>query len=955
MSRHGESDRWATIERLYHATIARPAAERPAFLEDACAGDASLRREIESLLRFADAAETFIEEPAAAMMAAIVPGAVEPSSDAGLLGQDIGDYRIVARLGSGGMGEVYRAHDSRLGRDVAIKVLPANFSRAPERLWRLQREARLLASLSHPNIGAIYGLEGAAAAPALVLELVEGPTLADIVARVAGRGMKIDDALPIARQIADALEAAHHKGVIHRDLKPSNVKLTNDGTVKVLDFGVAKALAGDGPKDDDGESPLTRTATRHGVVVGTPGYMSPEQARGEPVDKRCDIWAFGCVLFEMLTGRPAFEGSTTDETLTAVLEKAPEWEALPASTPARIRRLLARCLERSLKRRLRDIGDARLELDDLDDVHVAAPRTNRGRALPWVLAGAGVLFAVVSVVFWPRPEETPQRVQFSVDAPIGHALADVPVPSPDGTRILVPARSSSGATSLWIRAIDSASLQRIPGTENAAQPFWSPDGESVGFSADGLLKRTTVTGEAVQHVTQLDPQLLGATWSRDDVIVFAPANRTALHRVSAGGTGRAPLTSLNADRRENSHRWPHFLPDGRRFLFTARSDLPEHTGIYVASLNSPGNPKWLMAAQSSAVYVPSGHLLFVRDSTLFAQQFDVETAELSGEAVAIAGNVLQNSSGASAMFAVSSDGRVLSYSESQKNRLAWFERSGREMPIAGPRGEFAQIQLSPDGSRAAVVATDQQNGNRDIWLVTLADGGLTRLTSHPTNDWFPVWSPDGREMIFASDRDARGTFYRTSTIGTSGEERVFIAASTGGSYPTDWSDDGRGLAFHSYPRGDIFLLPLSGNVLPTRLVESPFTDWVAALSPDRRWVAYVSDETGIEEVYVKPMAHPGKYRVSVNGGVHPRWRRDSRELFFLGPRNELMTVVVGAGPSFVSSPPVQLHEGCRGTRRLTYEYVYDVAPDGRSLWICPGDDGASAIATVNWASSLPRR
>jgi eukaryotic-like serine/threonine-protein kinase len=953
MSQTGGSDRWATLERLYHAAVARAPAARAAFLEEACAGDATLRSELESLLRFADAAETFIDEPAAAMMAAVVPGAVE-SSEADLIGRSIGDYRVMSRLGSGGMGEVYRAHDSRLGRDVAIKVLPTSLSRDPERLWRLQREARLLASLNHTNIGAIYGLEGGAAAPALILELVEGPTLADVVART-GRGMKIDDALPIARQIADALEAAHEKGVIHRDLKPANVKLARDGTVKVLDFGVAKALAGDSAGLDVDDSPVTGSATRHGVVVGTLSYMSPEQARGEAVDKRADIWAFGCVLFEMLTGRPTFEGSTTDETLAAVLEGEPDWRALPDSTPAGVRRLLARCLERSLKRRLRDIGDARLELEEPDEPPKPEPRSNRSRALPWILAGAGAFVAVVSTVFWPRPEATPVQVQFAVDAPVGHALTGVPVPSPDGTRLLLHVRSSSGETSLWIRAIESASLQRIPGTENAGQPFWSPDGESVGFAAEGMLKRTTVAGDAVQHITQLDPNLLGASWSRDDIIVFAPSNKTPLYRVSAGGTGRAPLTSLNSERRENSHRWPHFLPDGRRFIFTARSDLPEYTGIYIASLDSPENPKWVMAAQSSAVYLPSGHLLYVRDNTLFAHAFDAGRAELSGEPVLVAGDVLQETAGASGMFAASSDGRVLSYSESRGNRLVWFERSGRETPIAGPRGEFSQIQLSPDGSRAAVVMPDRQSGNRDIWLVTLADGGLTRLTSHPTNDWFPVWSPDGTEMIFASDRDGRVSFYRTSTTGAAGEERVFMAPSTGGFFPTDWSDDERGLAFHSYPRGDISLLPLSSDFLPGPLVESPFTDWVAALSPDGRWVAYVSDETGIEEVYVKPMARAGKYRVSVNGGVHARWRRDSGELLFLGPSNELMSVAVKAGPAFVASPPVRLYEGCRGSRRSTFEYLYDVAPDGRSLWICPGDDGASAIVTVNWTAGLPRR
>jgi Tol biopolymer transport system component len=463
-----------------------------------------------------------------------------------------------------------------------------------------------------------------------------------------------------------------------------------------------------------------------------------------------------------------------------------------------------------------------------------------------------------------------------------------------------------------------------------------------------------LTGEAVQNVTGVEPFANGATWGPNDIIVFAPSNRTPLYQVSAGGSGRAQLTSLNADRRENSHRWPHFLPDGRRFLFTARSDLPENTGIYVASLDSPGNPKWLMAAQSSAVYAPSGHLLFVRDTTLFAQPFNAETAELEGEPVAVAGDVLQDPSGAIGMFAVSIDGRVLSYSESRGNRLAWFDRSGRETPIAGPRGEFSQIQLSPDGMRAAVVMPDRQSGNRDIWLVTLADGGLSRLTSHPTNDWFPVWSPDGTEMIFASDRDGRVSFYRTSTTGAAGEERVFLAPSTNTVFPTDWSDDGRTLAFHSYPHGDISLLPLSPDGMPTLLVESPFTDWVAAFSPNGQWVAYVSDESGSEQVYVKPMRAAGKHRVSVNGGVQARWRRDGRELFFLGPANELMSATVGDGASLVVSPAVRLFEGCRQTRRDTFNHVYDLAPDGRSLWICPGDDGASAIVTVNWATSLSR-
>jgi serine/threonine protein kinase/Tol biopolymer transport system component len=954
MTEDERTDRWPTIERLYLAALERAPVERHAFLEEACAGDAALRREIESLLRFEGAAEAFIEEPAVAMIAADVTAAHQACPAAGLIGQNIGDYHVMARIGRGGMGEVYRAHDTRLGRDVAIKVLPADSSPDADRLWRLQREARLLASLNHPNIGAIYGLEGTAAAPALVLELIEGATLGDLIARTSGRGMKIAEALPIARQIAGALEAAHEKGVIHRDLKPANVKLTADGTVKVLDFGVAK-LSGQHDEGDRAENVLQGSATRHGVIVGTPSYMSPEQARGESVDKRCDIWAFGCVLFEMLTGRAVFEGATTADTLAAVLEREPDWTSLPASTPPEIRRLLARCLERSPKRRLRDIGDAHLELEDDSHAPSMEPRANRRRAIPWLLTGAGASLLIISGMLWERPAPIPQRVEFALDPPVGHALVDVPVPSPDGSRVLVLARASSGETSLWVRNIEASSLRRIPGTENAAFPFWAPDGQSIGFAIAGMLKRTTLSGNAIQNITPVDPYPLGATWNRGDVIVFTPTNKTPLYRVQAGGTGLAQLTSLNLERRENSHRWPHFLPDGRRFLFTARSDVPEYTGIYIASLDSADAPKWIMSAQSSAAYLPSGHLVYMRDNTLVAQRFDPEAGELSGEPVVIAGDVRQETPAASGKFSVSSDGRVLTYSESGGNRLAWFDRSGRETPIAGARGDFSQIQLSPDGSRAAVVIPDRQNGNRDIWLVTLADGGLTRLTSDPTHDWFPVWSPDGGEIIFASDRHGRVSFYRTSTTGATREERLFLAPSSGGFFPTDWSKDGSTVAFHSYPRGDVSLLPLAPNSAPTLLVESPFTDWVAAISPDGKWAAYVSDESGSEQIYVTPMRTRGKHRISVNGGMHARWRRDGGELFFLGPRNELMSVNVGFGWPVTPSPPVQLFEGCRVARRFAYEYLYDVAPDGRTVWICPADDSDSAIVAVNWATGLPRR
>lgn len=955
MTAGGASDRWQEVERLYHDAMARPAADRAVFLDQACASDASLRAEVESLLRYAAAAEGFIEEPAAAILAVGEPDESDPLSQPGLLGRHIGEFMVVSRLGSGGMGEVYRAHDSRLGRDVAIKVLPPLFARDPERLRRFQREARLLASLNHPNIAAIYGVEGDGVAPALILELVEGPTLADVIARAGStaRGLKLEQAVSIATQIAAALEAAHDKGVVHRDLKPANIKLARDGTVKVLDFGVAKALSGArDPQDTAGGVLAKASDTRHGAVVGTPGYMSPEQAGGEPVDKRTDIWAFGCVLFEMLAGRPPFAGRTAAETLAAVFDGEPDWAALPAVTPPAVRRLLARCLERSPKRRLRDIGDARLELEDADASLPAASLRGRAAAGGWLLFGAGAAIAALVGVVWPRSQPPPARVQFSITAPAGQLLLGAPWPSPDGRRLAIVARAASGQSALWVRDIGAPEWRRVPGTENVLNASWSAGGDALAFSADGVLKRVSLPGGPVQRITDLDPTLMGAAWNRDDVIVFSPANLGPLHRVSAAGTGRMPLTSLNAERRENSHRWPHFLPDGRHFLFTARSDLPQNTGIFVASLDEPDRARWLLTAQSQAKFA-AGHLLFVRDNTLLAQRFDARSLELSGEPVAVAGDVPADPAGAVAQFNASADGSVLTRSTFSRNRLVWFDRTGRETPIQGPEGDFLQLQLSPDGSRAALVIPDTLS-NRDVWVVRLDDGSRTRLTSHPASDWFPVWSPDGTELIFLSNRDRVPTFYRKPADGSAEERPAFTSASVAGVFPTSWSPDGRVLAFHSYPRGDISLVPLAGGP-PVPIVESRFTDWVASFSPDGRWLAYVSDESGSEEVYVRPIGAAGRYRVSVNGGVHARWRRDGRELFYLGPGNELLSVAVGPGPRFAAGPPVVVPGGCKTRRRDTFSHLYDVAADGsRTLWICPGDGDASAEVAVNWSEMLSR-
>jgi Tol biopolymer transport system component len=943
-------ERWQRISRIYHDALAQPPEARLQFVRDACGGDEHIEREVRSLVAQPES-DSFLRGLAAGLT---MPGETAATTPAGRLGR----FELRGLLGVGGMGEVYRAHDSSLGRDVAVKLLPAAFTGDSDRLARFEREARVLAALSHPHIGALYGVEEvavpggvpAAASRALVLELVEGETLAERIER--GR-LPIDEAIEIGGQIADALEAAHEKGIVHRDLKPANVKIRPDGVVKVLDFGLAKAeglAAGSGVT---GVSQAPTAETSAGLILGTPAYMSPEQARGQPVDKRTDIWAFGCVLYEMLSGRAPFGGATAADIVAALLEREPDWSALPSATPGALRRLLRRCLEKNPKRRLRDIGDARLDLEvDRDDLPEIPPATSR-RVLRWAAAAAGLLAAAL-VGWWLQPRPSLEPVSFTLDPVEGQRLAGVAVPSPDGRQLAFVSRTLSGESALWVRRLDAPAPRRLAGTDNAESPFWSADSAFIAFRSDGVLKRVAAAGGPVQRVTDLDPLTMGAAWSRDGVIVFTPSNRAPLHRVSPAGDGRAPLTALNAERRENSHRWPHFLPDGRHFLYTARSDAPENTGIYVASLDDPGSPRLLLAVQSKAQYVAPGHLLYTREQTLFAQPFDLSTLTLSGEPVAVAGSVVANTSASSAEFETTADGAVLTYLTAAPSRLVWFDRGGAEIGSVAARGDFGQLRLAPDGMRAAVVMPDPENGNRDVWVIALATGAMNRVTAHPAMDWFPVWSPDSRELVFASDREATPAFYRTEADrGGTGDRLVFRPPADSTMYATDWSRDGQALLVHSYPRGDISLLPLAAGARPTPLVESPFTDWTGVFSPDGRWVAYVSDESGADEVYVKPIDGGSRHRVSVDRGTQPRWRHDGRELFFLGTGSTLLSATIEPGRTPAFGAPRALFDGCPGGD-APFMYRYDVTADGaRSLWICA--DRATTTVSVHALSRQLRR
>jgi serine/threonine protein kinase len=952
---------------------ARAPEARAAFLAEAYADDEELRREVESLL----AQPVSVAGALDGRAWAVATPMVSDQPGASLVGRRVGIYQVTALLGAGGMGEVYRARDTRLRRDVALKVLPAAFTADPDRLARFEREARVLAALNHPHIAAIYGVEPLDGSTALILELVEGETLAERIRHASSRksgGLRLRDALAIARQMADALDAAHEKGIIHRDLKPANIKITPDGAVKILDFGLAKLAPDTRVGDGASAAPtMTEAGTREGLIVGTAAYMSPEQARGQPVDKRTDIWALGCVLYELLTGRAVFARETITDTLAAVLEREPDWSLLPHDAPAGVQRLLRRLLDKDSKRRLRDIGDAYLDLDDRDAAQpVVGEPPKRGRFSTWSPAGVALAVASAAVLGFsllrPGPPTTEQSpVQFTIAPPAQERLIGTPVPSPNGKQILLLIAEASGGSALWLRSLVSPTLQRIGGTDGARNPFWSPDGRYVGFGADGRLKKLDVDAGAVQVICNcITGDLQGATWNANGVIVFAPHNRAPLHRVAAAGGTAAPVTSLDVARNENSHRWPHFLPDGNRFLYTARSDVSGNTGVYVGSIDSE-NRQWLFEAQSSATYVPPGYILFARDGALVAQRFDPDGLAVSDQPVVVVGDVAHNPSGAVAFFSLSANGEVLAYRHAtdQSSQLVWFDRAGSRLDAVGSAGPFGgQLRLAPDGRRAALMRVDADDGNRDIWLIDLANGGLTRLTAHPASDWWPVWSPDSAHVMFASDRNGASAVFRTAVDRIGAEEPVLESGGpSGGRFPIDWSTDGRFLTVgedRPDDQGDWMIVPLMGKRSERKLLplgQSRFLESGGMFSPDGRWLAYVSNESGPLEVYVTPFGGGAKYPVSTTGGRLPIWSRDGRELFFLSADNRLMVAEVRTDDTFAVGAPVGLFETCLTAVPQWYQWRYDITRDGRrSLWLCPaGQESGLVTVTLHWTATLSGR
>ena len=913
-------------------------------------------------------------------------------------GTSLGPYEIVAAIGAGGMGEVYRAKDKKLNREVALKILPEAFTSDDDRLARFRREAQVLASLNHPNIAAIYGFEDSGATHALVMELVDGHDLSEIIGAAVDHapsgsaarqvtgvgphgklkrdgGLPLADALPIAKQIADALEAAHEQGIVHRDLKPANIKVRADGTVKVLDFGLAKAAD---PASSSGEainSPtMTARATQLGMILGTAAYMSPEQARGKAVDKRADIWAFGVVLYEMLTGERLFANEEISDVLAAVLRQDIDWSSLPGDTPPRLRRLLERCLDRDVKTRLRDIGEARVELakiasraPDSAAITVAAlPAPGRWReSLAWTVAAAALIAVAVLIFRLTRPSpavrEAPLvRLPFTTPAEANLTEISYVIISPDGRKLLFSARSADGRRQLWLRPLDSPDLTPLPDTDGAIEPFWSPDSASIAFGAGGKLKRLDLGDARARAITDAARSNNG-TWNREGSIVFSPDYGTSLFKVKATGGERTIATSAGGD-----HRYPQFLPDERHFLFSASPGK-----IRVGSIDALELDKSvpLEGASGGAVYASPGVLLYIRNGSVVARSFDPDRFELTGQPMLIAAAGANDPLGAARMSVSDTDVLVVQSPRYYDSQLAWFDRAGRPAGVVGQARPHVMVsempRVSPDGRHVVVQRGEMKDGvnGRDLWIGDLTRGTFDRVTTGAPFQQLPVWSHDGRDIICSA-----GGIY---AVPVAGGDRTLLLAGT--AFPGDVTPNGKWLIYMQRgetTRNDIWMLPLADGKAagkPHVIINSPYEDAEPRVSPNGRWLAYMSDRSGLSEIYVRSLAPDGRVgeatQLSNGGGMLPVWARDGRELYYLAPitgdsRLQVEALPVrtgGATFEFDAVEPRMKISIILNPQNLNAS-DYDVTPEGRFLVGTATPDTRTPPATIilNWTQALKK-
>ena len=884
------------------------------------------------------------------------------------VGDFVGPYRILDKLGEGGMGQVYRATDTNLKRQVAIKVLPAALAADPERMARFQREAEILASLNHPNIAIIHGLEKGDGFRAIVMELVAGGDLGD---RTARGPIPVDEALLIARQIVDALEAAHQAGIIHRDLKPSNVKLRPDGTVKVLDFGLAKAFDSLPADDVSVAATLTSPArTVAGVILGTAAYMSPEQARGLPIDRRSDVWAFGCVLYEMLTGRAPFGRPTVSDAIAAILERDPDWTALPASTPGAVRRLLARCLAKDRQQRLRDIGDARLEIEEaLAPSAATTPSTRQPPAHQigrWAVV-VGATAAAAAVVTWTiaARRSAPQvpasgAVRFAIAPPAGYQL-DInrsPVGVSRDGRSIAFAAIRGNVQRIYVRDVDKLEATPLQGTEGGFSPFFSPDGQWVGFFANYKIRKVLRSGGAPVAIADVS-ELAGnrsaaASWEAPDTIYFTPDITKGIWRVSSQGGTPAEVTTP-ADR-ELFHLWPQLLPGGKALLFSAIGAGPD-AHAYVQLLDT-GERKPLLRGLGTR-YVPTGHLVFVQGGSIMAVPFDVSRLEVTGSAIGVVSDVIEplrlrtTPAGFNPLFDVSPARTLafLSVNRPPRHALVWVDRLGREQPVGASGGTYFTPRLSPDGRRVAVVV--QGDDRDDVWLYDVVRNFWNRFTTDGNNG-FPVWTLDGLRLAYNTDRGGPVSVDWKRLDGSAAE--TLVPSERGGSFPFSWSPDGALAFVANRPRQDLWILRRGSNA-PTPFVSDPAVEGAPMFSPDGRAIAYVSNETGRNEIYVRPFPGPGERLTITNeGGSEPYWSPNGREVFYRNG-DAMMAVEVTTTPTLKVAAPRLLFEKHYEASVALYAN-YSVAADGQRFVMVKSIDEGTAPPQINvfinWSDELTR-
>jgi serine/threonine protein kinase len=953
------NDRRELVSDLFDAALKRSPDERIAFLREACRGDHALQQELEELLQHDPAQAGFLETPAAAMLGV---GRVDPAR---MLGRRLGPYEIIGLLGAGGMGEVYRATDTNLKRQVAVKVLPAALAADTERLTRFQREAEVLASLNHPHIAHIHGLERSGGTTALVMELVEGPTLAD---RIARGPIPVDETLDIAKQITEALEAAHEQGIIHRDLKPANVKLRGDGTVKVLDFGLAKVLEpAVAMSPGVAQSPtITSPAmmTGVGMLLGTAAYMSPEQVRGRPVDKRADIWAFGCVLFEMLSGKRPFDGETVTDTLARVLQRHPDWDDLPVDTPLVLRSLLRRCLEKDSHQRLHDIVDARLWLEEAphstSGVNAAPPPSRTS----WFVLTAGVLCLIAGTGLAIRGgRSAPQddrTIQFSISPPSGTSfdgILSATAVSPDGRSIVFAANTLSSDSGLYLHSLDSGSTRLLGGTEHGDYPFWSPDSQSIAFIALGRLKRIQAGGGPPVDLGEA-PATSAGDWAGGFLILGLQGG---LWRIGESSGTRERITTVDTADGEAAHLSPQVLPDGNHFLYYVLNGDPRKRGVYLSSFANPKERRLVLAALNKAQYAPSrmgqpDALVYVRGQALLAQRFDLAHG-LIGEPSVIAEPIARAGGlSANAGFWVASTG-MLVYRKSDaemQRRLVWKSREGVAVEQLPRENRYSSFFLSPDQKRVSIDVMNE-NGIHDVWIYNLGRNMMIPQTSNPANDFLGVWSPDGHQMVFGSSRTGVAQLYLTTVGG--GAAEVLITDGPIRKYPLQWTRDGKYVLYRATNpdsgQDELWALTMDGDRKSIPIVRSSSASaFTGQVSPDGKWIVYQSTLTGTNEIYAQrfPVAS-GFVTLSNKGGRYPTWRADDgKEVYFVSGDDRLTAVTVDPSADDLGpQPPIDLF---RVVVPGNLTHTYDVSGNGKRFLVLEsaGRQDTPLEVFTNWRS-----